>query len=574
MDDASTSMASEVKPGALSSSFPVVPEEKAESSLWAKSDDLDQSVQGFLGDLMTTLSPSQTSRAKKVKPIKIDIQSCGPIAAEEREEADSTTSNVDDEEAIEVTVIEDDESTEVSTIADGLPFETALKETLSGVSGFFSSYTTAQVEDERRDEGTVASLLDMEPLDDDEDFSFSDQTSPSEASRRRELNTMEIFDPSVVGKSFEDIGRSIKDSLPAPGKMNNPTFEKVMDTLAFPERLLPEDGLAAGVDRAMEAAVFPEKHLTIPSLMPSRSKKLMIKQKKTVERDLLDEIFEDAESQLGLSSSSGRPVSDEKLANLQEPDLLDLTFSGIESGLCGASGDIGHREANSKRRVQPVVNSTQTSGIQPRNIRTTANLLNEEGKLSQIDAKADRRTVSFVDNKTTITKTLPPLVEWNDDGSEESTMDPMDVYIQVGTNKFTQVEGHPGTVAWRDAIQEAARKYNKSDFQDAHFRHIMKAINGKECDFYVGSLEHGWKKLLLSEIRAQTKEAYKRQLNTDEEINSILSRASGSRPLTGSASGRNITMKVIDADMNERELSTLGSAKKGIIGRFLSRRKA
>ena len=114
----------------------------------------------------------------------------------------------------------------------------------------------------------------------------------------------------------------------------------------------------------------------------------------------------------------------------------------------------------------------------------------------------------------------------NDDESEESTMDPCDVYIQEGNNRFMQVEGHPGTVAWKQAIQEATRKFKQSQFRDDHFRHVMKILAGADRDFYAGSLEYGWTKLNPMQIRAKCKQAYNKQIETDDEISSVFTQIS------------------------------------------------
>ena len=135
-------------------------------------------------------------------------------------------------------------------------------------------------------------------------------------------------------------------------------------------------------------------------------------------------------------------------------------------------------------------------------------------------------------------KTLARPVGRNDDDSEESTMDPSDVYIQEGNNRFMQVEGHPGTVAWKQAIQEATRKFKQSQFRDDHFRHVMKVLAGADRDFYAGSIEYGWIKLNPMQIRAKCKEAYNKQIETDDEISSVFTQISRHHQTHASEDGR------------------------------------
>jgi len=135
-------------------------------------------------------------------------------------------------------------------------------------------------------------------------------------------------------------------------------------------------------------------------------------------------------------------------------------------------------------------------------------------------------------------KTLARPVGRNDDDSEESTMDPSDVYIQEGNNRFMQVEGHPGTVAWMQAIQEATRKFKQSQFRDDHFRHVMKVLAGADRDFYAGSIEYGWTKLNPMQVRAKCKEAYKKQIETDDEISSVFTQISRHHQTQASEDGR------------------------------------
>lgn len=195
-------------------------------------------------------------------------------------------------------------------------------------------------------------------------------------------------------------------------------------------------------------------------------------------------------------------------------------------------------------------------------------------------------------------KYLPPAIRpntYNTDDSSE-TMEPNDVYIQVGGNKFTQIESHSGTVAWRKAIQETTRKFHKSpSFGDAHFRYVMKLLEGPDRDWYMGSMEYGWMKLNATQIRARCKDAYKKQLETDEEISTIYSEISkasltkeqpakgtpvGMIPFLvnddGMAADRSIKTSATDKNMPRIEVEYHGEneveykkKRRGIIGRLI-----
>lgn len=101
-----------------------------------------------------------------------------------------------------------------------------------------------------------------------------------------------------------------------------------------------------------------------------------------------------------------------------------------------------------------------------------------------------------------------------------STINQNDVYIQTGGDVYTELETQTGTLAWKNAIQEATQKFAGSTFVDAHNDWILKQLGNR--DFYVGSVEYGWTKLNPVQVREKCKESYEKQVQVNGEIKSIL----------------------------------------------------
>jgi hypothetical protein len=103
-------------------------------------------------------------------------------------------------------------------------------------------------------------------------------------------------------------------------------------------------------DKVMDYVAFPEKHVTCPRIIPeqdqhaSKSKRSAAKSKRK-DRDVLDDVFEHAESQWCVQKS--------KHVNsllVKERDVLDYVFENVESSVCSDDTSSEHIEEVTDRR--------------------------------------------------------------------------------------------------------------------------------------------------------------------------------------------------------------------------------
>jgi hypothetical protein len=277
-------------------------------------------------DVVGVFADTTISKEKKKKMRKGEIRSRDMVGDQENQKNSSELVKKGEVDPLEESV----PTISSKPLDDGLQLDQVLQKTFYSVANFCNLYNHAQVRAETREDPFSCGV--------DEPCSDDNTTTREEAERRDQIANIpsslpdEKNDPLSSGETSKTLpscevpGVTLAAPVVActaatPADDNVPTssgkievFESIKNALAV---LTPEGGLAGGFERAMEAVVFPEKHLTIPRMPRFAPKNARATRTPEVPKDLLEDIMEDAHTDFCVT-----PVFDAKLCTAAVKDVL------------------------------------------------------------------------------------------------------------------------------------------------------------------------------------------------------------------------------------------------------------